>query len=111
LDVLGLTSPILTVRTSYSSRPDGANKNVEELTKAYGGKVKAYKLDIGNWENVKAFVDTVIKDFGKIDAFVANAGRTADSGILDGSVEAWMEVIQTDLNGYVSIQRKLRNTC
>lgn len=32
-------------------------------------------------------------------AFVANAGRTADSGILDASVEKWMEVIQTDLNG------------
>lgn len=85
----------------YSSRPDGANKNVEELIKAYGGKVKAYKLDVGDWENVKSFVDTVIKDFGKIDAFVANAGRTADSGILEGSVEAWNEVIQTDLNGYV----------
>jgi sorbose reductase len=41
----------------------------------------------------------VIKEFGKVDAFIANAGRTADSGILDGSVEAWNEVIQTDLNG------------
>jgi len=29
----------------------------------------------------------VIKDFGKIDAFIANAGATADSGILDGTVE------------------------
>jgi len=31
--------------------------------------------------------------------FIANAGRTAASGILDGTVNDWMEVIQTDLNG------------
>merc|ERR1711939_1151540 len=29
----------------------------------------------------------------------ANAGATADSGVLDGTVEAWNKVIQVDLNG------------
>jgi sorbose reductase len=60
---------------------------------------QAYKCDVGSYESVQKLVDDVIKEFGKIDAFVANAGRTADSGILDGTVEAWNEVIQTDLNG------------
>ncbi|KAL3426398.1 mannitol dehydrogenase [Phlyctema vagabunda] len=84
---------------TYSSRPEGGEKNAKELSEKYGVKVKAYKCDVGKWESVKSFVDEVIKEFGQIDAFVANAGRTADSGILDGSVEAWNEVIQTDLNG------------
>ncbi|KAL2072065.1 hypothetical protein VTL71DRAFT_11408 [Oculimacula yallundae] len=84
---------------TYASRPDGGNKNAEELSKKYGVKVKAYKCDVGNWESVQGLVNDVIKEFGKIDAFIANAGRTADSGILDGTVEAWNEVIQTDLNG------------
>jgi len=84
---------------TYSSRPEGGEKNAKELSEKYGVKVKAYKLDVGNWENVSSFVETVIKDFGQIDAFIANAGRTADSGVLDGTVEAWNEVIQTDLNG------------
>ena len=84
---------------TYASRPQGGEKNAKELAEKYGVKVKAYKLTIGEWESVDNFVKEVIKDFGKIDAFIANAGKTANSGILDGSVEDWNEVIQTDLTG------------
>lgn len=87
------------VAITYSSRPEGGEKNAKELAEKYGVKAKAYKLDIGSYESVEKVVAEVIKEFGQIDAFIANAGRTADSGILDGSVDAWMEVIQTDLNG------------
>ncbi|KAG0647196.1 putative NADP-dependent mannitol dehydrogenase [Hyphodiscus hymeniophilus] len=84
---------------TYASRPEGGEKNAKELAETYGVKVKAYKCDVGNYASVEKLVADVIKEFGKIDAFVANAGRTANSGILDGSVEDWNEVIQTDLNG------------
>jgi len=87
------------VAITYSSRPEGGEKNAKELSEKYGVKVKAYKCDVGNYDSVQGLVNDVIKEFGKIDAFIANAGRTADSGILDGSVEKWNEVIQTDLNG------------
>jgi len=84
---------------TYSSRPEGGEKNAKELGETYGVKVKAYKCDVSSYDSVQTLVSDVIKEFGKIDAFIANAGRTADSGILDGTVEAWNEVIQTDLNG------------
>ncbi|KAL9049867.1 MAG: hypothetical protein Q9162_006983 [Coniocarpon cinnabarinum] len=84
---------------TYASRPEGGEKNAEALSKEYGIKCKAYKMDISNWESVQKLVADVIKEFGKIDAFIANAGRTADAGVLDGTVEQWHEVIQTDLNG------------
>lgn len=108
------------VAITYASRPEGGEKNAKELAETYGVKVKAYKCDVGSYESVEGLVKEVrnfhreaylgkrvltsncfqvIKEFGKIDGFVANAGRTADSGILDGSVEKWNEVIQTDLNG------------
>lgn len=87
------------VAITYSSRKEGAEKNMEELSKDYGTKVKAYKLDIGSYESCEKLVKDVIADFGKVDAFIANAGKTADSGILEGSVEAWKEVIDTDLTG------------
>jgi len=87
------------VAITYSSRPEGGEKNAKELGEQYGVKSKAYKCNVGDYANVEKLVADVIKDFGKIDAFVANAGRTANSGILDGSVEDWNEVIQTDLNG------------
>ncbi|PQE10840.1 mannitol dehydrogenase protein [Rutstroemia sp. NJR-2017a BBW] len=87
------------VAITYASRPDGGEKNAKELSEKYGVKAKAYKLDIGDYASVEKLVKDVISEFGQIDAFIANAGRTADSGILDGSVESWNEVIQTDLNG------------
>ena len=87
------------VVVTYSSRPDGGQRNANELSEKYGIKSKAYKCNIGNYDDVKAFVDTVIQEFGKIDVFIANAGATADGGILDGSVDAWNHVIQVDLNG------------
>ena len=48
---------------------------------------------------MEQFVSDVLKDFGKIDVFIANAGKTADNGILNASVEAWEDVINVDLDG------------
>jgi len=87
------------IAITYSSRKEGAEKNVEELTKEYGVKVKAYKLNVSDYEDVQRFTDAVIADFGKIDAFIANAGATANSGVIDGSAADWDHVIQVDLNG------------
>ena len=54
---------------TYSSRPEGGQKNAAELSSKYGVKVKAYKLDIGNYDSVAQLVAEVIKEFGKVDAF------------------------------------------
>jgi sorbose reductase len=65
---------------TYASRRAGGEKNAKELAETYGVKVVPYKCDIGNYDSVAKVVADVIKEFGKIDAFIANAGRTADSG-------------------------------
>lgn len=59
------------VAITYASRKEGAEKNVEELTKEYGIKAKAYKCNVAEYEECETLVQTVLKDFGKIDAFVA----------------------------------------
>jgi len=87
------------VAITYASRPEGGEKNAKELAESYGVKAKAYKLQVDKYESAEQLVKDVIKDFGKIDAFIANAGATADSGILDGTVEAWNHVVNVDLNG------------
>ncbi|KAK3988684.1 hypothetical protein QBC44DRAFT_97735 [Cladorrhinum sp. PSN332] len=87
------------VAITYSSRKEGAEKNVAELTKQYGVKAKCYKLQIDNYSDCEKLVADVIKDFGKIDAFIANAGATANGGVLDDSKEEWDRVLQTDLSG------------
>lgn len=59
------------VAITYASRKEGAEKNVEELTKEYGVKVMAYKCNVGEYEQCEELVKNVLNDFGKIDAFVA----------------------------------------
>lgn len=56
---------------TYSSRKEGAEKNVQDLEKAYGVKVRAYKCNIADYNDVEKFVNQVVSDFGKIDAFIA----------------------------------------
>ncbi|KAJ9144555.1 L-xylulose reductase [Pleurostoma richardsiae] len=87
------------IALTYSSRKEGAERNVEELTKDYGVKVKAYKLNVADYDDVEKTVKNIIADFGKIDGFVANAGATANAGVVDGTKEDWDKVIQIDLNG------------
>lgn len=87
------------VAITYASRAAGGEKNAKELAEKYGVKCKAYKCQVDSYKSVEDYVNAVIHDFGKIDVFIANAGKTADNGILDASVEQWEEVINTDLNG------------
>ena len=84
---------------TYASRAAGGEKNAKEISENYGVKCKPYKLDVGNYASCEQLVKDVVADFGKIDVFIANAGKTADAGILEEPVEKWEEVINTDLNG------------
>ena len=93
------------VAITYSSRPQGGEKNAAELAEKYGVKSKAYKCNVGDYANVELLVKNVIADFGKVDVFIANAGKTANAGILDSSVEDWKEVIDTDLTGVYNCAR------
>lgn len=93
------------VAITYSSRPAGGEKNAKELQDKYGVKSKAYKCNVTDYASVEELVKKVIADFGKIDVLIANAGRTANAGILDSSVDDWKEVIDTDLTGVFNCAR------
>jgi sorbose reductase len=87
------------VAISYIERKDSATKLAEEMAKEFGVTVKAYQVDIRNFDQVTSFVKAVLADFGKIDSFIANSGIAANAGVLDGSIDAWNDIIQTDLTG------------
>lgn len=93
------------VAITYSSRKEGGERNSKELSEKYGIKSKPYKCNVGNYAEVEQLIKDVVADFGKIDVLIANAGRTANSGILDGSVQDWEEVVKTDLSGTFNCAR------
>jgi sorbose reductase len=92
---------------TYNSRAEGAEKNAKEMSEKYGVKVKAYKCQVNDYSQCEKLVADVVKEFGKVDVFIANAGKTADNGILDATVEQWKEVIETDLTGTYNCARAI----
>ncbi|KAE8411186.1 hypothetical protein BDV36DRAFT_302078 [Aspergillus pseudocaelatus] len=56
----------------YNSN-DAAIKKAKTLAQTHGIKTIAYKVDISNAEQVQKTIAEVVRDFGKIDLFVANA--------------------------------------
>ena len=55
--------------------------------------------DVSNFEQVKASIDSVIEQFGKIDILVNNAGITKDKLLMQMSEEDFDDVISVNLKG------------
>lgn len=69
---------------------------VEEIA-ALGVKVKAYKSDASDFEDVHATVAEVLEDFGRVDILVNNAGITRDALMLRMEEAQWDAVINVNL--------------
>jgi sorbose reductase len=48
---------------------------------------------------VQASVDAVVKDFGRLDVMIANAGIPSKAGGLDDKLENWRKVVDVDFSG------------
>ena len=57
------------------------------------------KGDVRNIDDVKALVDTTVKEFGRVDIFVNNAGVTRDGLMLRMTEEDWDLVMDINLKG------------
>ena len=80
------------------------NELVAEITTA-GGQAAAFALDVGDEEQVKATVKTIIAQLGKIDILVNNAGITRDQLVMRMKRADWDAVLQTNLtSAYLCIQ-------
>ncbi|MGB9724924.1 MAG: SDR family NAD(P)-dependent oxidoreductase [Nitrososphaeria archaeon] len=93
------------VVVNYSKSKDKAEEVVNEIVK-FGRRAIAVKADVSNKDEVEVMVKTVIKEFGKIDVLVNNAGITwKPTNILEGTREEWERVLGVNLIGtYYCIQ-------
>jgi 3-oxoacyl-[acyl-carrier protein] reductase len=64
-----------------------------------GGKAAAFRMDVGNEDEVKAAIKGALEHFGKIDILINNAGITKDTLLLRMKRADWDSVIQTNLSG------------
>lgn len=79
----------------------------KELT-ALGVKAKGYASDASKYEDSQLFIDEVIKDFGKVDALVNNAGITRDALLMRMTEEQWDMVINVNLKSVFNLTKAVQ---
>lgn len=70
-----------------------------------GGKASAYEVDVSQFDNVAEIIDTVIKNHGKVDHLINNAGITRDNLLMRMKEEEWDAVIAVNLKGIFNLSK------
>ncbi|MBI2192110.1 MAG: SDR family oxidoreductase [Planctomycetes bacterium] len=64
---------------------------------AAGGTARHFGVDITRYAQVRRIRDAVVKEFGRLDVMVNNAGIVIYDTLLDSRLEDWRKVIAVDL--------------
>ena len=77
---------------------EGAEKVASEIKDA-GGEALICKADVRKRDEVEAMVDHVLREYGRLDILINNAGVTRDSLCARMSEEDWNFVVDVNLKG------------
>jgi NAD(P)-dependent dehydrogenase (short-subunit alcohol dehydrogenase family) len=87
-------------RVRFCSRtPASASRAQAELAGRFGDAVQGTAVEVRDERQVHDFVDLVAAEEGRIDLLVNNAGLGIFSPVDELTVDAWREVIETNLSG------------
>ena len=75
---------------------EAAEETVREIA-SFGHKVKAYASNAADFEATQTVVEEVVKEFGRIDVLVNNAGITKDGLVMRMSEAQWDAVIAVNM--------------
>jgi 3-oxoacyl-[acyl-carrier protein] reductase len=82
---------------------DGAQKVADEIAAA-GGAARAWRLDVGNRDDIDAVVGEIAAHFGGLDVVINNAGISVRAAIDDdGYDEAWAKGLAVMLTAHQRI--------
>jgi 3-oxoacyl-[acyl-carrier protein] reductase len=74
-------------------------EDVARSIAAAGGRAGVYEADVTSFAAAGAVVEAVIKDFGRIDHLINNAGITRDNLLMRMKEEEWDAVLAVNLKG------------
>jgi NAD(P)-dependent dehydrogenase (short-subunit alcohol dehydrogenase family) len=80
-------------------KENGAREAALTLEKSSGKKSTAHHLDVTDPENVSNVFDEVVKEFGRIDVLVNNAGIIRTHYIIDFPLEDWQNIFKVNVEG------------
>jgi len=89
----------------YRSSEEKAKALVQEISKTYKVKAKAYKCDVSNFNKAKETASQIEIDFGTINILVNNAGILIKEPFLETKEETWDRTIDVNLKGVFNMCR------
>ena len=108
--VLALAGKGANCAVVYRSSAKEAEECADKARKL-GVEVRTYQADVADRMQVRRMVETVRKDFGRIDVLVNNAGVTSEDHAIEGLTDhEWDRVLRTNLTGaFYCIQESLQD--
>jgi NAD(P)-dependent dehydrogenase (short-subunit alcohol dehydrogenase family) len=92
------------VAVHYGAVAEKAEKVAEEVRNA-GRRAATYRADVGSLGDVEAMAADVVRDFGRIDILVSNAGTSSYKPFLECTAEEWDHIVRTNLYGFFHCTR------
>ena len=89
---------------SYKQNKEGAEEVCKKLEKL-GAKCSAFQADLSNDAEAKELVEKTLKQFGRIDVLVNNAGRYIGGDEWDGKSEVWHQSLGQSLVSVMSVSK------
>jgi glucose 1-dehydrogenase len=86
------------VVVDYVGRPDAPNKT-EEAIKSAGGRSIAVEADVSNPQEVQNLIDSAVREFGRLDIVINNAGIERKYPFVDYPVEEARKILEVNLIG------------
>ena len=80
---------------------DGVKATAAEIAQKHGVKALGLRMDVTDDFEVHTAMESVERDFGKLDILVANAGVLKAYELTEFPVSEWRQVIEVNLIGYM----------
>jgi|SRR5438876_2335609 len=88
------------VVVNYNRNKEQAEELVQRLLKEGSPAALAVQADVSDADQAARLIEETIKQFGRIDVLVNNAGINIDRSLRKMSVQDWDTVIRTNLSSY-----------
>ena len=92
--------------TYISDSSAGKADDLENEIKSFGVNAKAYQSNAGDFVQCEKLVNDVLKDFGKVDVCVNNAGISKDNLLLRLTPEQWDDVMDINLKSVFNMTKQ-----
>ena len=97
---IGKATALMFVKEGAKVAITGRRKEkLKEVVKESGDKIVAIQGDVSNEDDVRATVDEVIKQFGRLDILFNNAGVLEVGTAVTTSIDAWERMMDINVKG------------